>query len=242
MEKCELSVELREIVKGTNQRIRAEKKIPAVLYGPHMKSPVHLSVASADLSKAMSGGVNPLFTLKAEGEASLNGKMAMVRDQQFHPVSSHRLHVDFYEVRMDQEIRVNVRVVLTGKAAGTVEGGILQQVRREIEVHCLPADIPEKIEVDITALNVGDSLHVSDVKLPKGVSVDTTVDRTVAAVVPPEKEEVAPVVAEGVEPGLVGEDGAAAADGAAPAEGAKPAEGGKPAEGAKAEPAKAEKK
>ncbi|MFH1262882.1 MAG: 50S ribosomal protein L25 [Pseudomonadota bacterium] len=238
MEKRELNVEARNVGKGETHKLRAEAKIPAVFYGPYVEKAVPLAVTSTELSKALAGGSNPLLTLRAKGLAGIDGKMAMVRDEQFHPVTMKRVHVDFIEVRMDEEIKVEVRIILTGKAAGVAEGGILQQSLRELEVFCLPAAVPEKIEVDVSSLTIGDSLHISDITLPKGVRPVSAINYTLAAVVPPEKEEVAPVVAaEGVEPALVGAEGAV--EGAAPAEGAAP--GAAPAKGAApgAAPAKA---
>lgn len=211
MEQTELNVEVRNLYgKGPARRLRMAKKIPAVFYGPRMKDAISMSVDQKELSLALANTANPLFTLKAQGGV-MDGKMAMIRDRQYHPVTGNWVHVDFYEIQMDQEIRVSVKISITGKSKGVTEGGILELIRREIEVHCLPTNIPDKIEVDVTELNIHDSLHVNDVKLPEGARVAGDLNYTIVAVVPPEKEEVVAAPVEGAE----GE--AAAAGDAAPA-------------------------
>lgn len=194
MAQKELHVELRSGAgKGPARRLRAEEKIPAIFYGPYMDKPVALAIESKELTKNLKGGSNVLFTLKANGAKAVDGRMALIRQEQYDPVTDQCLHVDLYEVRMDEKIKVNIRIVLTGKAQGTVEGGILQQILREVEVRCLPTEIPDKIEVDVTPLKIGDSLHIQDVTLPRGVSIVGDVNYTLAAVVPPEQEEVAAI-------------------------------------------------
>ena len=197
MERRELKVEIREGVgKGVARRLRQSNKIPAIFYGPHLKNPVSLAIDMKELSTNIQSGKNTLFTLKTEGQSPIAGKMALVKQQQYNPITMKRTHVDLYEVRMDEKIKVNVPLIFTGKAKGIAEGGILQHGLRELEVRCLPTDIPEKIEVDVSDLAIGDSLHVSDLTLPQGITSVGEIDYTVAAVVPPEKEEVAaPVLA-----------------------------------------------
>ncbi len=191
MERTELHVEIRGGVgKGESRRLRAQCKVPVILYGPHMDNPIPLSVNEKDLRNAIHHKTNTLFTLRASGEQSLDGKLALIKEEQFHPLDGKRVHVDLYEVRMDEKIKVSVRLVLVGKAKGIQEGGILEQILRELEVRCLPNDIPEKIDVDVSGLGIGDSMHLSDVALPQGVSILGGVNYTVAAVVPPDKEEI----------------------------------------------------
>jgi large subunit ribosomal protein L25 len=114
--------------------------------------------------------------------------MVLIRETQHHPVSGAVLHADLYEVDMTANIRVPVPLHFVGKAEGVVLGGILQPVRREIEVECLPTDIPEYVEVDVTALNIHDALHVSDVSLPAGVVALYDSDFAVVTVLPPTVE------------------------------------------------------
>ena len=233
----------KEVGKGPSRRIRAQGLVPAVLYGPHNKEPVQLAVDPLALKAAIQTKFkyNTLlkFTLEGAGE-----KVALLKEVQVDPIERSILHADFIEVRLDEKVRVNVPLFLTGKAIGTTEGGVVNQVTRELVILALPKDIPEKLEVDVSPLKIGGSIHVSEVKFPAGVTAKTKGDITVAVCsVPEEIVEVAPVAA--AVPGAPGAEGAAAAVGpdgkpvaaAAGAEGAKPA-----AAGAKAEPAKKEEK
>jgi len=148
----------------------------------------------------------------------------LLKDYQQDPVSREMLHADFIDVRENEQIKVNVPLVLTGKPVGVTEGGILSQNRREIEVYAMPAAIPEKIEADVSHLKIAQSLHINEVKLPEGVRVKSHVNYTIAVVSVPEKEEVAPVAAVAATP--VAGAPAAGAPGAAPAAGdAKAPEG-----------------
>jgi large subunit ribosomal protein L25 len=243
MERRELHVEVRNIGnKGESRRLRLAGKVPCIFYGPAMKEGVPLAISATELAKALAAGSNALFTLKTNGSSAVSDKMALIKDEQFHPLTSKMIHVDLYEVRMDQPIKVSIPVVLVGKPEGVAEGGILQTSLRELEVRCLPNKIPEKIEVDVSALKIGDSLHVSDLKLPTGVTVAGAIDYTVAAVVPPEKEEVAAAVAAPGEVPVVGEARAEGSGATAQAEGGAKAPAAAKGADAKAEPAKTEKK
>lgn len=241
MEKLELQVELRQGAgKGAARRLRETSKVPAVFYGPHLKSPISLSIGEKDVMKVVRSGSNVLLTLRSAGNSSIDGKMALLKDEEIHPVSRKYIHVDLYEIRMDEKLKVKIPVALVGKAKGVGEGGILEQVTRELEIRCLPTEIPDRIEVDVSSLDIGMSLHISDIKLPKGVTVVADVDYTLASVVPPEAEEVAApaptaeAVAGAAAPGAAPAAGAPAAPGAAPAAGAKAAPGAAPAAGGKA--------
>jgi len=212
--------------KGAARRLRATGMVPAVVYGKHLDTPAHVAVDPVAVKKAIATPhkFNTLLTLKVAGQSD---KTVLLKDYQNDPVSRAILHVDFIEVRESEPVKVNVPVVLVGKAEGTAEGGILSQVRRELEVWALPAAIPEKIEVDVTPLKIAQALHINDVKLPSGITVKTHVNYTIAVVSAPEKEEVAPVAAAAAAP---------AAGAAAPAAGAAApaAAGAKPAAGAAA--------
>ena len=195
MEKMELKVEVRkETGKGNMRRLREHKKLPGVFYGPHLDQPVLLTVDLAEFKRFKQKGAAVLLTLKADASAEVNGKMAVLKDEEVHPVTGEFMHADFYEVRMDEAIKVSVPVTLTGKAQGVVEGGILEQSLRELEVRCLPGKIPSRIEVDVTLLTVGSSIHISEIELPEGVQATSDTNYTIAAVVAPMAEE-APVVA-----------------------------------------------
>ena len=240
--------------KGPARRLRAQGLVPAVCYGPYDKNPLMVAVDPEALTKAISTPhkFNTVIKLEVDGQA----RTVLFKDYDKDPVDGHILHVDFLDVRMDQDVVVNVPVVLVGKPIGVTEGGILQQVSRTLPVICKPAQIPEKIEVDVSNLKIAESIHISDIKPPEGVRFKTNVikNATIAVVNIPEKEEVAPAPAAAV-PGAEAAAGAVAAPGApgaapgapgaapaagaaAPAAGAAggaaaPAKGGAPDKGAK---------
>jgi large subunit ribosomal protein L25 len=230
--------------KGPARRLRQKGLIPAVVYGGKSE-PTHVSVDPAVLLKAIETPhrFNTLLTLKLDGVE----KHVLFKEYEVDPVSRKLLHADFLEVRMDQPVRVNVPVETVGKAVGTTEGGILSIAAHDILVEALPGKIPVKIEVDVTNIKIGHSLHISEVKAPEGCKFRYTTDFVVAFVAVPEKEEVVAPVAAAV-PGAEGAaaapgaPGAApAAGGAAPAPGAAPAAGGAPAPAAKGGEAKGDK-
>jgi len=142
-------------------------------------------------------GENVIIDLAIEtGESTLSHR-AMLKEIQVDPVKRTILHVDLYEISMDKKIEVEVPITLTGTAKGVSEGGILQQVGRTLEISCLPDNIPDSFELDVTDLNIGDSLHVSDLKIPQDVEVLVEEELTIATVVPPTKvEEIEPEVPE----------------------------------------------
>jgi large subunit ribosomal protein L25 len=144
-------------------------------------------------------------------------KPAMIKELQSHPVSGDFLHIDFYEIDMQRKINVMIPIVTKGISKGVELGGLLQIIRREIEVLCMPGDIPEAIELDITDLDVGDSVHVEEIPLGDNVEISSDVNFTVLTIVSPKVEEVE----EEEEEGLEGEE--AAVEGEA-GEGAEPEE------------------
>ena len=134
--------------------------------------------------------------LKSASEA-LAEKVALVKEMQFHPISGDVIHADLYEVDLTAKITVRVPLHFVGKAAGVVRGGILQPIVREIEVECLPLDIPQAFDVDVSALDIGDSIHIEELTIPEGVSAVAESNLALVAVVPPSIEE-APVAPEAV--------------------------------------------
>lgn len=192
MQQIELEVSLRtETGKGAAHRIRQQGLMPAILYGPKMET-YRLTVNPRELKKIMSSGAreNTLIALKIKGpgSAKIDSKVVMLKDLQIHPVRQNYLHADFYAVSMDEKISVEVPIRLVGKAEGTKVGGILEQPRRELRIRCLPGDIPEFIEVDVSALNIGDSLHVRDIAPSEKYEILAETNFTVASVTPPISE------------------------------------------------------
>ena len=188
----------KETGKGAARTLRRQALIPAVFYGPEV-DPVHLSLNYRDLEKLIKTGAgeNVIIDLAIEtGESSLSHR-AMLKEIQLDPVKQTILHVDLYEISMDKKIEVEVPITLTGTPKGVSEGGILQQVTRTLEISCLPDNIPDAFELEVTELDIGDSLHVSDLRIPQDVEVLVEEELTIATVVPPTKvEEIEPEVPE----------------------------------------------
>ena len=180
--------------KGVAKRLRMEGKLPAVVYG-HKTDPIALTIDSKQLLKLIVEGKSEhkLFGLSIEGNGKPIEKIVMIKELQIHPLKRNFLHVDFFEVAMDEEITLSLVIKLVGEAPGVEMGGMLQQVRREIEIKCLPSQIPDTVEIDVSALNIGDSVHLNDIQLPEGIKVLDDADLTIATV-------LAPVVEKEVEP------------------------------------------
>lgn len=195
MERMQLKVDLRnEFGKGAGRRLRREGIIPGILYGTGKEAvpvSVNRKVLTDTLHKA--GSMNAVFDLEITGQGKVP---AMVKDYQAHVLSRKFLHVDFLQVDLSKKVKVEAPIHLVGKAPGVKEGGILEQITRKLEIICLPTAIPEFLEVDVSSLNIGDNLHVHDLKLPEGVEIAPGVDLTIAAVVAPAVEEEKPVGAE----------------------------------------------
>jgi large subunit ribosomal protein L25 len=196
MQAVELNVEIRSgRGKEAARALRQSGKCPAVFYGPKREA-MSIAVDSREfLLKVASLEGSHLIKLKSSS-SDLNEKMTLVKETQHHPVSGAVLHADFYEVDMTSKLQVPVPLHFVGKPEGVVLGGILQSVRREIEVECLPTDIPEFIEVDVSALNIHDAIHVSAITMPAGVTAIYDDDFAVVTVVPPTVEAPAPGAAE----------------------------------------------
>ena len=168
--------------KGGARKLRQAGQLPAVLYGAKVDEPIALVINATEFTLKLADMAQSLIDLTLEGETE-GTKTVMLKEVQTDPVSRKPLHVDFYEVDMKQTITVDVPVVTVGKAQGEEEGGMIQMIRRELAVTCLPAAIPESIEVDVTELTMGDSLHLSEVKLPEGVEVSSDADFTILTIV-----------------------------------------------------------
>lgn len=149
--------------KGAARRLRGQSWVPAVLYGPKT-NPLPLAVPALRLHKLLRdlGEESRLIRLIVDEGSRQQIRQALIREVQTHPVRRQFLHVDFYEVPLDQPIVVEVPVEIVGESIGEKKGGILDVIRRTLAVRCLPGEIPEKIQIDVTSLDAGASLHVSD--------------------------------------------------------------------------------
>lgn len=190
MEQINLEVQVRKTTgNGPARVLRREGRIPAILYGPKT-DPIMLSIDNKEFEQILKTSSIGSVLLKLEIKNGQTGaRSAMVKELQTHPVTGQFLHVDFYEVDLTRKINAMIPVVVTGKSQGVEDGGILQIVRREIEVFCLPTAIPEAIEVDISALEIGGSIHVNEITLPDGVELPEDFDFTVITILAPKIEE-----------------------------------------------------
>jgi large subunit ribosomal protein L25 len=239
------------------KRSRAEGMIPAVIYGAHTK-PTPIQVPEGEVTRIFKHATseNMLVQLSVEEKGNASERLAFIQEIQHHPLTDRVLHLDFHEVRANEKLHARVPIRARGEAEGVrTSGGVLEQALRELDVECFPKDLPERIEVDVSALVIGANIHVKELKVPENVTVLSHADVSVFTVLAPTKEEeVAPAAATLTEPEMIkekkaeGEEGADAAKGGKPADakGAKPADakGGKPAEGkadAKGAPAKGDK-
>jgi large subunit ribosomal protein L25 len=193
LELIELKTNIRTTTgNGPARRLRQKGQIPAVLYGPGTES-VLLSVNISDIDRILKKGRigQVLLNLVIPNNGETSTKTVMVKELQHHPVSRNYLHIDFYEVAMDRKIMVNIPVTTTGKAKGVENGGILQIIRRELEVQCFPLDVPESIEIDISDLDIGDSIHLGDIARQSKIEFLDDENFTVVTVVSPKVEEAA---------------------------------------------------
>ncbi len=212
----EIQVEAREGTgKGAARQIRRDGRVPAVVYGLDM-APRALSLGRRELEQEMSRGgfMNRLYNLRLEDKI----QRVLPRDVQFHVVTDTPIHVDFLRLSEDAEITIAVPVVFVNEeeSPGLRQGGVLNVVRYEIEVDCRADSIPESIEIDLTGLELGDSLHISAVTLPEGAtSAITDRDFTIITVAVPSVQEEE--VEEEEEEGIEGVEGEVPAEGEAPA-------------------------
>ncbi|MFQ5928565.1 MAG: 50S ribosomal protein L25 [Acidobacteriota bacterium] len=197
--------ERRELGKNANRRLRAEGKIPAVVYGRGLDT-LPLSVNPKDLDRILHSetGHNTIFKLEFGG----GSKDVLIKDYQLDPIDGNLLHADFQAVAMDQAMIFEVPVQTVGTSQGVKAGGVLDIVLREIEMECLPQDVPDHVRVDVSELDVGDSVRVGDLQIdtPK-IAVLSDPELVVLTIVPPhverEVEEVVEVEEEVAEPELI---------------------------------------
>lgn len=199
METLEIQVEARDINRKRDaKRLLHGGKIPGVLYGPKTAA-VALALDKKEFSRRVAGLQGSHLVRLKSSAATLAEKVALVKDMQFHPVNGDVIHADFYEVDLTAKIQVRVPLHFVGKAAGITQGGILQPIVREVEVECLPLDIPEFFNVDVSALAIGDSAHLNDIQMPAGVVAVAEENLALVTVVPPTAEEAPTAAAAAVE-------------------------------------------
>ena len=200
------------------KKLKTAGFVPAVIYGA--KDPArNLQLVERDVARLLSHAASEsvLVEVNIQDTAGPQTRTALIQEVQHHPVSGAVLHVDLHSVAMDELLTAEATVETVGEAEGVkTGGGVLEVILRTLDIECLPGDLPEAISVDVSALQIGDSIHIRDLKLPKGVTVLNDEDLTVVSVAPPTvEEEPAPATApEGAQPEVISEkkpeDGAAA--------------------------------
>lgn len=192
MAQIELNVEVREQSgKGVARKLRAAGRLPAVVYGKDLGSTA-IIVDPKELDQAISGeaGLNTLITLK--GAPGLAGKVVILKDADIHPLRRTMVSADFHAINLKEKSVFMVPINIIGTAVGQNEGGTLQLVRNELEVLCLPTEVPQMIDIDVTALEIGDTIHIEEVAAPEKVELVHDVNFTVLtlSIVKEEVEEV----------------------------------------------------
>jgi large subunit ribosomal protein L25 len=235
-ERVKLQVKERESRGSADaRRLRKAGFIPGVLYG-NGKKPYAICIPERELRRVLTGagGLHAILDVFLEGQKTTHA--SILKDYQQDPIRGHISHVDLQEVRLDQPIQASVTVQLVGEPAGAKEGGVLSQVQREINVEALPMEIPEHLDLDVSGMEIGDTLRLADLPAREGVTYLDNPEETVLATVglptrevepEPEELEEGEELPEGEVP-----EGAEAPEGAAEGEGAAPADGS----GAQGEP------
>jgi large subunit ribosomal protein L25 len=186
--------------KGAAKKLRKMAQVPAVFYGPKTES-VMLAVDYPELKRLLKqgSGENVILDLKVQSDQGTKTHKAIIKDIMMDPVKDIYIHADFYEISMDKEITVDVPIRLVNSPVGVTEGGILQHIKRELKISCLPGKMIDALEVDVSGLDIGDAVHVKDIDLPEGIVSLEEEDLTVAAV-------AAPTVAEEPEEEVIEEE------------------------------------
>lgn len=199
-ENHQLAIEERTLTgKGAARKLRTTGMIPGIFYGGGA-DPRPVQLNAHDLVRMLAtstAGMNTLIDLKGGGD--LDGKVVLVKELQRDPVNGAALHADLYSVDVDRVVTVDVPIHLDGTAAGIKMGGIVDHALREVELECLPRAIPEELRIDVSQLEMGDSLHVRDLALPEGVELLTDPDLPIVSVVAPRVEEEPAAEEEGEE-------------------------------------------
>ena len=178
----EIEVKLRSPGKRDSRRLRRERLIPSVLYGPKKENKT-FAFSELEATKYSSHQYdNTIFLLKSKEDNNLNDIQVLKKDVSFHPVTRIPLHVDFYAIDKTKPLRVSVELSFIGKSLGEKEGGIFHILRRDVEIECLPVNIPRSLPVNISSLKLDDVLHVSNIPIPESLKLVTNPKETVATV------------------------------------------------------------
>jgi large subunit ribosomal protein L25 len=195
-----------ETGKGAMRRLRRDGRIPAVVYGRGEETrPVSVDAHDFEMLTKQHSLDTTIVELSIEGAGRKGGKLrTLIAEVQNHPYKPQVLHVDFQQIHAGERVTVQVPIRLQGTAAGVRAGGVLQHVLHDVELECAVEEIPEALEVDVSALEIGDSVHVYDLSVPENVELLVDAERTVCTVAPPTVLEVPEVEEAAAEPELVG--------------------------------------
>ena len=212
MEELKLDVQIRDQIGSRKVKaIHREDCVPAIVYGGKKKGPTAIKVDRRAYERIMRNhqGQSVVFHLNVmEGEKKLRDYAVIVKEEQHAPVSDKLQHIDFHRISLTEELEVKIPIVTKGEAAGVKnDGGSLDHTVWELDVVCLPTNIPEKISIDVTELGIGDAIHVKDIVLPEGVKTEHDPEAILVSVVPPMKEVEAPAEGEeeNIEPEVIKE-------------------------------------
>lgn len=233
MEVTDLAAQVRkEQKKGPARRLRQKGLIPAIFYGRSAEN-ILLAIRNDELTKLYKDKKNHAFIklIIDDGDNKKIEKLSLIKELQVQPLTGKFYHADFYEVDIKRKISLEVSLRFVGKAIGVENGGELQHIRREVKVSCLPLNLPDHIDVDVTNLDIGDSIKIRDLKIGEGITILDRPDSAVAAV------QIVKVVKEAAKEEAATEEGAAAVEGETTAAAGTAA----PAEKGKAAPAEKEK-
>ncbi len=204
MDQVVLAAKVRENKgKGAARRLRKNNQIPAIFYGPDTK-PIMLAVDYPDLEHIINqdSGENIIFNLQVKSDHGTETRKAMLKDILIDPTKDIYLHADFYEISMDKKITVGIPIRLLNTPVGVTNGGILQHVKRELTISCLPDKLIDSFNIDVSGLDIGDSIHIEDIELPDGITSIEERHLTVAVIAAPSvitEEKVEEEIVEEVE-------------------------------------------
>lgn len=192
-QRFDLPVEVRSCGKHSSRTLRKNKRVPAVIYGAVKNK--NVSLDEKIISKYSGSAYdNALFKVSSL-DSEINNIMVMLKEVTVHPVSRRPEHVDLFALDLNKTVRVYVEIHFEGKAAGLADGGLMSIIQRQVEIECLPTEIPEFFTVDVSSLGLGDALHVADLKLPKGIKLVTNPEMTLAVVNLVKEESLTPTAA-----------------------------------------------
>jgi large subunit ribosomal protein L25 len=184
-----LQAEKRETTtRGELRKVRMAGKVPGVIYGKDIESPTPISVEAKQLQALLRASPHAVLEMEIEG---LGTQPVMLTDVQRDTISREVLHIDFHKINMNESVKAPVRIEVTGTSSGEKEGGMMQLILHEVEVECLPKNLPDTIAVDVANMQVGDNLTVGDLRLPEGVRTIMDPNTVVLAVLAPQKDVTA---------------------------------------------------